>query len=143
MPCRRLLQRRDPSISRGRATGAAAARGPTAPSTEYTAHGASKKVKAIANPIFYPSLPPKPHKHQPDHEFAQKPLLLPAQGLGAGPTHPRDPKSDILLPGIILAGADKTSLPLAAALRGGRAASVASLVANGCFLTLCVIRIYS
>ena len=33
MPCRRLLQRRDSSISRGRATGAAAARGPTAPST--------------------------------------------------------------------------------------------------------------
>ena len=34
VPCRRLLQRRDPSISRGRATGAAAARGPMAPSTE-------------------------------------------------------------------------------------------------------------
>ena len=34
MPCRRLLQRRDPSISKSRTTGAAAARRPTAPSTE-------------------------------------------------------------------------------------------------------------
>ena len=50
VPCRRLLQRRDPSTSRGRATGAAAARGPMAPSTEKTAHGASKKIKAVENP---------------------------------------------------------------------------------------------
>ena len=62
--------------------------------------------------------------------------LLAAWGFGAAPAHPRDPKSDSLL-----SDAGKTSLPLAAALRGGSAPSLASLVANGCFLTLCVIRI--
>ena len=62
--------------------------------------------------------------------------LLAAWGFGAAPAHPRHPKSDSLL-----SDAGKTSLPLAAALRGGSAPSLASLVANGCFLTLCVIRI--
>jgi hypothetical protein len=56
--------------------------------------------------------------------------LLAAWGFGAAPAYPRDPKSDGLL-----SGAGKTSLPLAAVLRGGRAPSLASLVANGCFLT--------
>ena len=73
MPCRRLLQRRDPAISRGRATAVAAPRGPTASSTECTVHGASKKIKAVANPVFYPSLfAPKPHEHRPGDDFAQK-----------------------------------------------------------------------
>ena len=67
--------------------------------------------------------------------IAVSPSLLATWGFGAAPAHPRDPKSDILL-----AGAGKTSLPLAAALRGGRAPSLASLVANGCFLTSCVIE---
>ena len=64
------------------------------------------------------------------------PSLVPAWGFGAAPAHPSDPKSDRLL-----GGAGKTSPPLAAALRGGSAPSLASLVAKGCFLTLCVIRI--
>ena len=58
--------------------------------------------------------------------------LLAAWGFGAEPSHPRHPKSDSLLP-----DAGKTSLPLAVALRGGRAPTLASLVANRCFLTLC------
>ena len=62
--------------------------------------------------------------------------LLPAWGFGAAPAHPRHPESDSLL-----SNAGKTSLSLAAALRGGSAPSLASLVANGCFLTLRVIRI--
>ena len=66
--------------------------------------------------------------------IAVSPSLLAACGFGAAPTHPSDPKSNSLL-----SGTDKTSLPLAAALRGGRAPSLASLVANGCLLTLCVI----
>ena len=70
-PCRRLLPRRDRSISKSRATEAAAARDPTAPNTEQNAHGASTKNKAVANPFFYPSLPPKPFEHQPGHDFAQ------------------------------------------------------------------------
>ena len=66
--------------------------------------------------------------------IAVSPSLLPAWGLRAA--HPRDPKSDSLL-----SRAGKTSLPLAAALREGRAPSLASVVANRCFLTSCVIRI--
>ena len=62
--------------------------------------------------------------------IAVSPSLLPARGFGAAPAHPRDPKSDSLL-----AGAGKNNLPVAAALRGGRLPSLASLVANGCFLT--------
>ena len=62
--------------------------------------------------------------------------LLTAWGFGAAPAHPSDPKGDSLL-----SDAGKTSLPLAAALRRGSAPSLASLVANGCFLTWCVIRI--
>ena len=49
--------------------------------------------------------------------------LLAAWGFGAAPAHPRHPKSDSLL-----SDAGKTSLPLAAALRGGSAASLPSLV---------------
>ena len=60
--------------------------------------------------------------------------LLAAWGFGVAPAHLRHAKSDGLL-----SDAGKTSLPLAATLRGGSAPSVASLVANGCFLILCVI----
>ena len=52
--------------------------------------------------------------------------LLAARGFWAAPAHPRHPKSDTLL-----SDASETSLPLAAALRGGSASSLASLVANG------------
>ena len=62
--------------------------------------------------------------------------MLAVWGFESAPAHPRDPKCDSLL-----SGAGKTSLPLAAALREGSAPPLASLVANGCFLTLCVIRI--
>ena len=62
--------------------------------------------------------------------------LLAAWGFGAAPAHPRHSKSDSLL-----SDAGKTSFPLAAALRGGSAPSLVSLVANGCFFTSCVIRI--
>ena len=64
--------------------------------------------------------------------------LLAAWGFGAARADPRDPKSDSFL-----SDAGKTSLPLAAAARGGSVPSLASLVANGCFLTLCVIRIHN
>ena len=64
--------------------------------------------------------------------------LLAAWGFGAAPAHPRDPKSDSLP-----SGAGKTGLSLAAALRGRHAPSLASLVAIGCFLASCVIRIYN
>ena len=62
--------------------------------------------------------------------------LLAAWGFGAAPAHPRHPKSDRLL-----SDAGKTSLPLAAALQGVSAPSLASMVANGCFLPLRVIQI--
>ena len=61
--------------------------------------------------------------------------LLAAWRFGAAPDHPRDPKSDSLL-----SNAGKTSLPLATALRGGRASPLASSVANR-RLTLYVVRI--
>ena len=64
--------------------------------------------------------------------IATSPSLLPAWGFGAAPAHPRDPKSDSLLP-----GAGKSNLPVAAALRRARLPSLASLVANGCLLDLC------
>ena len=46
--------------------------------------------KAVANPVFHPSLPREPHEHRPGHDFAQKidrciPSLLPALGCGAAP----------------------------------------------------------
>ena len=56
----------------------------------------------------------------------------------AAPAHPRETKSEGLR-----TGAGCTTLRLAAALRGGRALSLASLVAIGCSLTSCVIRIYN
>ena len=69
--------------------------------------------------------------------IAVYPSLLPAWGLGAAPAHAGYPKIDSPL-----AGAGNTSLPLAAALRGGRVPSLVSLVTNGCFLTSCVIRFF-
>ena len=37
-----------------------------------------EKIKAVANPVFHPSLPPKskPHEHRPGDDFAQKVRLL-------------------------------------------------------------------
>ena len=70
------------------------------------------------------------------NSIAVSPSLLDAWGFGAALAHPRDPKGDSLL-----SGAGRTSLPLAAALRGGRVPSLASFDVNGCFLTSCVIRI--
>ena len=52
MPCRRLLQRRDPLISRGRATGAAATRGPTASSTRVDRPRRLKKIQGRRKPSF-------------------------------------------------------------------------------------------
>ena len=52
VPVRRLLRRRDQSTSRGKATGVAAARGPTAPSTRKIAHGASKKSRPSKTRLF-------------------------------------------------------------------------------------------
>ena len=66
----------------------------------------------------------------PRSSIVVSPLLLPAWGFGAAPAHPRDPKSDRPL-----ASAGKTTLPLAEALREGRAPSLASLNPNGYFLT--------
>ena len=119
--CRWLLQRWDPSISRGRATGLAAARRPTASSTEKTAHLASKHLRPSQTRLFIPLCL---WNHTSTNQVttslrrpvAIPPSPLPVWGFGAPPTHPRDPKSDVLL-----AGAGKTSLPLAAVLRGERA----------------------
>ena len=142
MPCRRLLQRRDRSISRGRATEAGVARGRTAPSTEYVDRPRRLKKRSwpSQNQFFITlCLPNHTCTNQLTtslrSSIAVSTSLLPAWGFEAAPAHPRDPKSDSLL-----AGAGKTSLQLAAALRGGRAPSRASLVANDCFVTLCVIR---
>ena len=33
---------------------------------------APQKINAVVNPVFPPSLPPKPHEHQPRPDFAQK-----------------------------------------------------------------------
>ena len=80
-----------------------------------------------------------PHEHGLGDEslrgsIAVSASLLAAWGFGAAPAHPSDPKSDSFL-----SDTGKTSLPLTAALRGGSAPSLASLVAHGYFLTLCVI----
>ena len=45
--------------------------GRTGPSTEYRPRRL-KKIEAVANPVFHPSLPPKPHEHRPGDDFAQK-----------------------------------------------------------------------
>ena len=34
--------------------------------------GLKNKIKAVANPIFHPSLPPQPHEHQLRDDYAQK-----------------------------------------------------------------------
>ena len=68
--------------------------------------------------------------------IAVPPSLLPVWGFGAAPAHRRYLKSDSLL-----AGASKTNLQRSAALRGGRALSLASLVANACFVASWVFRI--
>ena len=31
-----------------------------------------KKIKAVANPVLHPSVPPKPHEHRPGDDFARK-----------------------------------------------------------------------
>ena len=72
----------------------------------------------------------------PRYVIAVPPSTQAAWGSGAAPVHPSDPKTDGFL-----AGAGKTSPPLAAALQGRRAPLLASLVVNGFFLTSCVIRI--
>ena len=50
----------------------------------------NKEIKAVANPGFHPSLPPKPHQHHPGHDFAQKfHRCIPVTwGLGAARAHP-------------------------------------------------------
>ena len=96
-----------------------------------------KKSRPLQTQFFIPlHLPNHTSTDKVTSSIAVSASLLAAWGFGAAPAHPRDPKSDSLLsdPG-------KTSLPLAAALRGGRAPSLASLVANRCFLPLCVMRI--
>ena len=55
---------------------------------------APQKIKAVANPVFQPSSPPKPHEHQPSHDLAQKfdrfnPSLLPAWSFGVAPATQR------------------------------------------------------
>ena len=115
------------------------ARRPLAQSRPSTAP--QKKNKAVANPVFHPSLPPKPHQHGPGEDFAEKfdrciRVAAGRVGLWGGVSPPKTPKSYRFL-----SDAGKKSLPLPAALRGGRAPSLASWVANECFLTLCVLRI--
>ena len=60
------------------------------------------------------------------NSIAVSPSLLPAWGFGTAPAQARGPKSDRLLAG---AGNNK-------ALRGGRLPSLASLVADWCFLSI-------
>ena len=62
---------------------------------------------------------------------AISPSLLPVSAGGVAPAHPRDTWSHSLQ-----APAGQKNLRLAAALRGGREPSLASVVAHGCSLTL-------
>ena len=107
-------------------------RSPTAP----------QKIKAVENHFFIRlCLPNHTNIDQVTtllrRLIALSASLLAVWGLMAASAHPRHPEGDSLL-----SDAGKTSLPLAAALRGGSAPLLASLVTNGCFLTLCVIRLY-
>ena len=68
----RLLQRREAAIARGRTTGAIASATSLGSlhSLDHQRH--RKNIKAVANSVFQPSLPPTPYKHQPGHDFAHK-----------------------------------------------------------------------
>ena len=72
MPWRRLLERREVTIARGRTTGAAAARPPKALSTAWAACDASKTIETAANPVFLRPAPQKLNDQLPHHDFAQK-----------------------------------------------------------------------
>ena len=115
-----------------------AARGPTAPIAQ-SRH--LEKKRPSQKQFFIPlCLPNHTSTDQVTtslrSSIAVSSSLLAAWGFRAAPAHTCDPKSDSFV-----SGAGKTSLPLAAALRGGRAPSLASLVANGCCLTLYVIHL--
>ena len=99
------------------------------------AHGGSKNIRPSQTHIFIPHrLPNHTRTDQvttsPRSSIAVSPSLLAAWGFAAAPVHPRDAKRNSLV-----SDAGKTSLLLGAAIRGGRVPSLASLVANGCFLT--------
>ena len=72
VPCRRLIERREATIARGRTTGAAAARPPEVLSTAWTACDTSKTIETAANPVFRRPAPRKLHDHLPHDDFAQK-----------------------------------------------------------------------
>ena len=55
--------------------------------------------KAVASPVFHPSLPRKPREHRPGHDFAQPfdcciPVAAACVGLRRCASHSRRPKGD-------------------------------------------------
>ena len=72
--CRRLLQRREAAIVRGRTTGAVATRPPKASLAQPTSSAAPprKKSRPSQTQFSIPPMPPKPREHKLGHDFAQK-----------------------------------------------------------------------
>ena len=116
-------------------SGRSEARLPLAQSRQPTAY--HERNRAVANPDFRP-LVASTDLVTTSLTKAVSPSLLDVWGSEAAPADPSDRKIDSLL-----SGAGETNLPLAAALRGGRVPSLASLDSNRFFLTSCVIRIYN
>ena len=133
--CRRPLSRRWATITTGRTTRAVAGRPPEAVNTPKSICLAKNKPKAAGNPVFRRAAPPKTSGQRPQHELRSKyvgePLsLLITWGFGEVPSHPRYFKGDM-----VQAGASKSNPPITAGLQVRCVPSLASLVANRCFLT--------
>ena len=71
MPCRRLIERREVVIARGRTTGAAAAWPPKVLNTGYIACSASKTIETAANLVFRRPAPRKLHDQAPQDDVAR------------------------------------------------------------------------
>ena len=74
-------------------------RPPNALSTVKTVCGASKPIKAVANPFFGCAVPPNAREQQSHREFYQNfdiyvVVTLPAWGFRVASVHPTDPKSE-------------------------------------------------
>ena len=97
-----------------------------------------KITRPSQNPVFHPSLPRKPHEHQPGHEIAQTfDRCIPVAacvGLRGGASHPRHLKSDSLF-----YGAGRNNRPLPAAPRGGRGRLLASVDCLLVFVDACAL----
>ena len=94
MPCRRLIERREATIARGKTTGAAAAGPSKTLSTALAACDAWIKLDTAANPVFRPPAPSKLRDQPLHHDFAQvfdRYVPIAAACVGRwGIAHPRD-----------------------------------------------------